>query len=161
MSTFHIDGNGIYCVKNAILYSKNFSGEKFGHNGNRGLCLNIDTPELLEALRNDGFNIKTRVFQETGDEVNYLPINISYDERFKDPDVKLYTHNGCRELSRDTIGMLDATRFENVWLYFRRAKATAGAYLKTFVATESASYGSDYPVPEFDGIPQEDLPFCD
>lgn len=160
MSTFYIDNYNHYHVHDAELYSKNFSGERFGRGGTPTVCLKIDTPELLEALKRDGYNVKTKAFDD-GTQVDYLPIYIGFDNEYRDPQFTFYTRHGARDLTKDTVEMLDNARMETIWIEFKKAKTGISAYLQSFKATESASYKDDYPVPDFGAIPPEDLPFCE
>lgn len=160
MSTFYVDNYGHYYVRDAELYSKNFSGEKFGRGGTPGICLKIDSDDLLNSLERDGFNIKNKTFDD-GSEVCYLPIIIGFDSKYGDPEITFYTRHGARELTKNTVEILDNARMETIWIEFKKAKTGISAYLQSFKATESSSYKDDYPVPDFGAIPPEDMPFCE
>ena len=88
-------------------YFRNFRGEEdpMYHNTERKFGIVIDDPDYANKLKEDGWNIRTKVISEDR-VVNWLPVKVGY----KFPPrvyVKKEGQPGRLELHEDTIGMLD------------------------------------------------------
>jgi hypothetical protein len=102
-------------IDDASLRFKNFSGEPdmYTREGDRSFCVLIPTQEMADDLIERGWNVKIKPPREEGDDpFMYLKVKISY--RFGGPRAYLIVGNARRELTEDTIGMLDHIDIESV-----------------------------------------------
>ena len=99
---------------------RNFAGEErpFNKLGDRNFCIGL-SPELAEELAEDGYNVKVREPREEGDEaLCYLKVFVNYKYR-EQPRVYLVTSRGKRELTEDTVGLIDYAEISRVDMSFR------------------------------------------
>lgn len=145
---------GILQIDNARICFRNFRGEAsmYNPNGDRGFSLIIPDEEIAEQLKNDknemgaGWNVKIKAPREVGEEpFMHLPIKLKYTERSQ-PKVYLISGKNRRELTADTIGMLDEISIESVDLDIRpydsesRFGAHRTAYLQRMVVTQKMDF---------------------
>lgn len=102
-------------IDDAIMIFKNFSGEPdmYTREGDRSFCVVIPTQEMADDLVDRGWNVKIKPPREEGDEpFMYLKVKISY--KFSGPRAYLIAGDARRELTEDTIGMLDHIDIDSV-----------------------------------------------
>lgn len=102
-------------IDDAYLRFKNFSGEPdmYTREGDRSFCVVIPTQEMADDLIDRGWNVKIKPPRNEGDDpFMYLKVKISY--RFGGPRAYLIAGNARRELTEETIGMLDHIEIESV-----------------------------------------------
>ena len=104
-------------VKDCRIGFRNFSGKQglYNQEGNRNFCLFIDDREIVDKMILDGWNfrfLKPRDEQE--EPVPYLPINVKYSSKSKPPIAVLVSNTGQKQLSEETIGILDWVDIEKV-----------------------------------------------
>lgn len=133
-------------IENAELKYLNFSGRQTDYNpaGMRNFCVVIP-PENVNAVREMGYNVKTGVDNKTGDEFEFVKVNVSY--RFEAPRVEMIIANKKRvSLTEDSISQLDGTDFESIDLSFtgsdweNRGKHGTSAYLDSLYALVKEDY---------------------
>lgn len=95
-------------IENARIIFRNFAGEErqFNPAGKRNFCVVIEDPDLAKQLTDDGWNVKTRMPREDGEEpMRYLPVEVSYKRR--PPVITMITGNNKTQLDEDSIAALD------------------------------------------------------
>ena len=95
---------------------RNFGGRpgKFKPAGDRGFSVLLDK-DLAEALKDDGFNVKTLKPREEGDEPAFhLPVKVKYNGNRYDPTVVLVTDRGRTTLTEDMVDIVDISDITNV-----------------------------------------------
>ena len=95
-------------IENARIIFRNFAGEErqFNPAGKRNFCVIIEDATLADQLVKDGWNVKTRLPREEGDEpLRYLPVEVSYKRR--PPVITMITETNKTQLDEDSIGILD------------------------------------------------------
>lgn len=106
------------------LIFRNFEGNanKFNNAGDRNFCLIIDE-ELAGELQSKGFTVKHTKGNDDYDSVPYIKIKVSFT--LKDgsdnpypPKIYKIDSTGMRQLSKQTVKILDGSRFKNVDLVF-------------------------------------------
>lgn len=151
MSEYSILNDGVICIKDAIIYSKNFAGEKFGKGGNKTFCVMIDSPEFVQRLENEGFNVRSSKPDEDGNCARYIPVTINFTGSFRDPDIKFVTNSSVVKMNEETIREFDNIKLVDVWVYinpYHKGDGTTTAYLRTMIAKQAPDYGYDYPYPD-------------
>lgn len=144
-------------VKNACIMFTNFAGEKDRFNNGMPQFNLVLSKEAADDLRSDGWNIRMMPPREEGDEPTYMTnINVSFGNGRRDPVVKLYSSldgkRSCRQLSRDTLGILDDIRLERINLRigsfnYDGDRYTMKGYLHEMQAVQKAaqtSFDDDY-----------------
>lgn len=107
--------NGKILIDNATIKWPNFSGAKKMYNdeGDRNFILVIDDPEVAEALREAGCNIKIKTSNIPGEAPEMqLKVNVSY--RFSAPTAYLKVGRKLKDLTEESIGTLDFVEMERV-----------------------------------------------
>lgn len=135
--------DGKYLIDQARITFRNFEGKPGQYNaaGQRNFHI-VLPPDVAEALKADGFNVKERPPREEGDTPFYhLKINVKMDSNIP-PKVFIVTSKGRRQLDAEMLQMLDWAEFANIDLIFSRYKkdwpdgrTTVTAYLTTFFGT--------------------------
>lgn len=158
MATFERTKNerGIL-FKDARIIFRNFRGivNDFNRAGEKTFDVVIDSPEDAQRLSDMvGFNVKIKPPRREGDEPLYhLKVKVSY--KYKKPRIRLVTSRGIRELSEETIGMLDTITFAKCDLIVNPSNwntsvgSGVSAYLQSMVVTQEedeldAMYADDY-----------------
>ena len=87
-------------IDDVLLIHKNFSGREtqFNREGNRCFDVVIDDDDLANRMKDDGWNVKTKV-KDDGSNFNFLPIQISY--KYKAPHVHMIVNNRHTELTSE------------------------------------------------------------
>jgi len=128
-------------IENARLLFRNFSGveSKFNPAGRRNFCVVIN-PELVQTLKEDGWNVKFLNPRDPEDEPTpYLQVSLSY--AYYPPKIFLVNSHGKTLIDESTVNMLDWAEIENVDLIVRPyAYEIAGrngikAYVKSMYIT--------------------------
>lgn len=139
----NFSNNGKILMDNVTIKWPNFSGVKKMYNdeGDRNFVVVVDDPEVAEALREAGFNIKIN----TAGEIPEMTFKVVVSYRYSEPIAYLKPgpNKPLRELTEDTIGILDSVAMERVDLDIRLGKEwTAGgrtartAYLDKIVVVQ-------------------------
>ena len=126
-------------IENAKIILRNFSGKQSAYNnaGNRNFCLVIKDEEAAMQLKNQGWNVKMRQFDDPDEPVMYyIQVKVSYAN--VPPTVWLVSDSAKPVLLNDsTIGQLDFVDLENVDLVISAyhwemsGKSGVKAYLKS------------------------------
>lgn len=134
-------GDKTIMFDDARIIFRNFAGEqtKFNREGDRNFCV-IIPDDLVDQLREDGWNVKSLQPREEGDPVrHYMKVSVSYKGR--PPRVVLISSRGRTDLGQDQISMLDYVVIRRVDLIVRpyhwevRGETGISAYLKTMYVT--------------------------
>ena len=149
--------------ENAHIMYLNFSGAKTQYNaeGKRNFCVRIDDENLVETLREDGWNVKERPPRDEDDKPMYfLKVNVNYNGR--PPKIWMITEHGRTLLDEDTVGELDSADIVNVDLIVRpykydvRGSVGISAYVQVmYVTIEEDEFAAKY---LYDDDP-DDVPF--
>lgn len=110
-------------IEGARILFRDFSGEKNRYNNDRTFCVVLE-PELAEALVNDGWPVKwlePRNEEET--RTPYLRVKIQFrkHEQFErqSPQIVLISNGKKKELTEESVNILDWVNIENVDLQIR------------------------------------------
>lgn len=110
MTDIRVDERGRLLVDDAKIIYRNFAGRGNDYNreGDRNFSLVIP-PEFVEGLLADGWNVKEKVSQSTGEKFYVMPVTVKYfDDRGDGCDAVMKKSNGDKEiLYPDNIGKLD------------------------------------------------------
>lgn len=134
---------GILQIDDAMITYRNFSGTgtKFNREGDRNFALIIDDPEIADALKEEGWNVRVKPPREEGDDpFMYLPVKIKFSER--GPNVYLATGSNLNKLDEESIACLDDIDIIDVDLDIRpydwdvNGKSGRTAYLQSIKVTQ-------------------------
>lgn len=115
-------------MENAKLTFRDFAGRRYG-TGAFGLALDAD---IALKLKDDGWNVKERIFDDPNEEPSYwLPVTVRWD-KFP-PDIIMATKNNETFLDEKTVGTLDNAEFDYVNLVVTPSSQMR-AYLKSMYA---------------------------
>lgn len=112
---------GIVQVDHARIIHRNFEGRQGEYNreGDRNFSLLIDSEEVYEALRAEGWNVKRKDPREDGDlPLMYLPVKVRYNDR-GGPRAYLLAGKKKTELDEESIACLDDVEIDSVDLDIR------------------------------------------
>lgn len=99
---------GILQIDDARICFRNFAGvaDKYNREGDRNFALIIETEEMAEALKAEGWNVKIKPPREEGDDpFMYLPVKVKFNDR--GPHIYLKTGRATNKLDEDTVCRLD------------------------------------------------------
>lgn len=99
---------GIVQIDDARIVYRNFSGapSKFNREGDRNFAVVIEDEEIMNALVEEGWNVKIKAPREEGDNpFMYLPVKVKFNDR--GPTVYLVTGNKQRTLDEESVDLLD------------------------------------------------------
>lgn len=148
-----ITNRGIVQIDNAELIFKNFSGRgsMYNREGDRNFCIRIREQEIVDALLDEGFNVKIREpKEEGGDPFMYLKVNVKFHPKNSDlarlnPEAYLINDRGRRiELDEESICMYDDIDILKVDLdlsgsnWAVNGREGRSAYLKKIYVTQEA-----------------------
>lgn len=103
-----ITPNGLLQIDDCRIVYRNFSGlpSKFNREGDRNFSLVIDSEEIANALKKEGWNVKIKPPREEGEEpFMTLKVNVNFNDR--GPNVYLVTGKARVRLDENTIKRLD------------------------------------------------------
>lgn len=115
--------NGKILMDNVKIKYPNFAGirKQFNDEGDRNFVVVIEDPEIAEALRERGFNIKIKTPDNPG-EVPEMQFKVVVSYRYSAPIAYLKTGRRLKELTEENIGTLDSVEMERVDLDLRLGK---------------------------------------
>lgn len=129
-------------IENAIIVRRNFAGAeaKFNPAGKRNFCVIFEDMDLVERMKQDGWNVKVMEPREEGDPPHaMLQVAVSYD--FYPPKIALIKGKKKILIDEANVHQLDYVEIENVDLCIRpyqwqaNGKTGVKAYLKTMYLT--------------------------
>jgi len=134
---------------------KNFAGRasKYNRAGARNFNVIIDDPEVANALREAGWNVKIRMPRDEGDSPTYfLGINVSFgNDYFRDPQIVRMTSKTRTELTEEDVAILDDDDILSADLVIRPHNSTddngenrVKGYLKEAWITVADSFSDKY-----------------
>jgi hypothetical protein len=144
-------------ISNAkFIFYTNFKGAAgpYNNEGERNFNVILEG-EALEQAKAYGMNVKTTKPRDGYDPVDYIKVNIGY--KYRAPIALLINSHVKRNLTEQTIGLLDDYEFENVDLVirpnrWRRPNGDSGvnAYLQAIYATvvEDPFVSKYYDIPD-------------
>ena len=151
-------------IENAHIMFKNFSGKgnQFNRQGDRNFCVRIDSREMAESLKEDGWNIRSRPPRTEDEEpLYYLQVKVSY--AVVRPKVWMIAGKTKTLLDEESIDTLDFAEINNADIIISpyhwevNGKRGVKAYLKTmYVTIEQDVFASKYAEEE---SPNDDIPF--
>ncbi len=107
--------DGFITIKNAKIFSRNFSGKegKFNPEGRRNFCVHIENIQDAEAMQNDGWNVRWLEPRDDGGvRQPFIQVAVSYKNI--PPKVILVSKKGQTRLEEEEVGMLDWAEIENI-----------------------------------------------
>ena len=125
-----------------IIY-RNFSGapSKYNREGDRNFAIVIPDQEIVDALINEGWNVKIKPPREDGDDpFMYLPVKVKFNDR--GPNVYLSSNGNLVKLDEESISCLDDVDIISVDLDVRpydwevNGKLGRTAYLQSIRVTQ-------------------------
>lgn len=135
--------DGTITIEDARVIFKNFAGKAktFNAAGDRNFSV-IIPPEMVDDLREDGWNVKFLKPREEGDEpAAHLKVIVKYSPKSRPPRIVLISSHGRTELDEETVESLDYAYMKQVDLIIRpynydvNGKTGITAYLKTMFVT--------------------------
>lgn len=140
-------------IENARIIFRNFSGkpDKFNPQGNIRKFGVIINPEIVDSLREEGWNIKMLPPKEDGAEpLYYLSVKVQYGE-YRKPNVYLITREKKELLTEENVSAIDFADLLNVDLVIQphywevNGKNGINAYLKTgYFEIQSDRFAAKY-----------------
>lgn len=133
--------DGMLVIEDARLIFRNFAGKegRYNREGDQNFCVLLE-PDVAEAMRQDGWNVKTlRAREEDDEEQPYIQVSIGW--KIRPPRFVLVTSRGRTTLDQDMIEVLDWVDIKTVDLTIRpyewsvRGETGIKAYLKTMYVT--------------------------
>ena len=139
-----------------FIFRTNFKGVPgpYNNEGERNFNVVLDGEALQQAL-DYGMNVKTTKPRDGYDPVSYIKVNVGY--KYRAPIAMLINSHVKRNLTEQTIGLLDDYEFEHIDLVirpnrWRRPNGDSGvnAYLQAIYATvvEDPFANKYYDVPD-------------
>lgn len=142
--------------ENARILFRNFAGKegKYNREGDRSFSVVIDDPELVDVLRDDGWNVRTLPALEDGTPpLNYMQVSVSFN--VIPPSIYMISGRSRTLLTEDTVAALDYADIINVDLIIRpynwEVNGASGvkAYLKImYVTIQEDRFAAKYADPD-------------
>ena len=143
-----------------FIFYTNFKGAAgpYNNEGERNFNVILEGEALEQALEY-GMNVKTTKAREGYEPVSYIKVNIGY--KYRAPIAMLINSHVRRNLTEQTIGLLDDYEYDNVDIVirpnrWRRPNGDTGvnAYLQAIYATvvEDPFVSKYYDIPEADDM---------
>lgn len=144
-------------MENAKIRFRNFSGrpDEFTREGDRSFALVIDDEDLVNKLKEDGWNVRMRMPKNDGEDPwYYLKVKVNFGG-FPPKIIEVTSRNRV-SLNEETVGILDSAELKSVdveispyhWEIGGRSGITA--YLKTMYATiEEDPFAAKYELTDF------------
>ena len=135
---------GILQIDNARIIYRNFAGaaSKFNREGDRNFAVVIPDKDIMDALVNEGWNVKSKPSRyEDEEDFMWLPVKVRFNDR--GPAVYLKTGDTVNRLEEDSIGILDNIDILSVDLDIRpydwevNGKLGRSAYLQAITVTQN------------------------
>lgn len=129
-------------IEDARIAFRNFSGKEGQYNreGDRNFVVLLDDPKVVEAMIQDGWNIKYLKAREEGEIPQpYVQVSVSYKGR--PPKIVMITGRGRTDVPEELVSLFDFADIANVDLIFRpyqwavSGKTGVKAYLKAIYIT--------------------------
>lgn len=99
---------GILQIDDARIIYRNFSGvgSKFNREGDRNFAVVIPDKDTMDALVNEGWNVKSKPSRYEGEEdFMWFPVKVRFNDR--GPAVYLKTGDTVNRLDEDSVRILD------------------------------------------------------
>ena len=138
--------------EDADIIFRNFKGEEGQYNrgGDRNFVVLINDPKVVEALLDDGWNVKfLKPQDDDGEEQAYLQVSVNFKGR--PPMIYMISSKGKEQLSEDIVELLDYVDIRTVDMILNpynwnvNGKSGVKAYLeKLFVTIEEDALDRKY-----------------
>ena len=135
---------GILQIDDARIIYRNFAGaaSKFNREGDRNFAVVIPDKDIMDALINEGWNVKSKPSRyEDEEDFMWLPVKVRFNDR--GPAVYLKTGDTVNRLEEDSVGILDNIDILSVDLDIRpydwevNGKPGRSAYLQAITVTQN------------------------
>lgn len=129
-------------MENVRIIFRNFAGKEgmYNREGDRNFAVLLDDPKTVEAMEQDGWNIKRLRAREEGEiEQPYLQVSVNFKGR--PPRIVMITSRGRTTLKEDECEILDWADIRTVDLIVRpyewavNGKTGVKAYLQSIFVT--------------------------
>lgn len=156
---------GVLRIDDARITFRNFAGrpDMYNREGDRNFAWVIPDRELADKLAADGWNVKIKPPRNEGDdEFIYMNVKVRFNDR--GPEVYLRSGNNTRELTEESVGLLDSADILRVDMDIRpydwtnaRGESGRSAYLNgIWVEQDRSRFADRFAEEEFPG---EDTPW--
>ena len=111
---------GIVQIDDAKLVFRNFSGkgDRYNREGDRNFAIVIPDPEIAEALKEEGWNVKIKPDRDE-DELPFMYLSVKVKFNDRGPNVYLISGDRRVPLDEESIGCLDSIMIDHADLDIR------------------------------------------